>query len=45
MSGPLYADDLVLNGESEKDLRAIVGQFAEVNRRRGMKVNAGDDTE
>ena len=28
----LYADDLVLCGESEEDLRAIVGRFIEVCR-------------
>ena len=37
----LYADDLVLYGESEKDLRAIVGRFIEMCRRRGLKFNAG----
>ena len=38
----LYADDLVLCGESEEeDLRVMVRQFAEVCRRRGMKVNGG----
>ena len=37
----MYADDLVLCGESEEDLRVIVGQFAEVCRNRGLKVNAG----
>ena len=36
----LYADDLVLCGESEEDLRAIVGWFTEVCRRRGLKVKA-----
>ena len=36
-----HADDLVLYGESEKDLRAMVGRFVEVCRRRGLKVNAG----
>ena len=41
MSGLLYADDLVLCGKSEEDLRAIVGHFIEVCRRRGLKVNAG----
>ena len=39
--GLLYADDLVLYGESEKDLRKMVGRFAEVCRRRGLKANAG----
>ena len=39
--GLLYADDLVLCGESEKDLRAVVGRFIEVCRRIGLKVNAG----
>ena len=28
-------------GESEEDLRVMVGQFAEVCRRRGLKVNTG----
>ena len=37
----LYSDDLVLCGEWEEDLRAMVGRFAEVCRRRGLKVNAG----
>ena len=41
MPGLLYADDLVLNGESEENLRAMVGQFVEVCRRRGLKVSAG----
>ena len=36
----LYADDLVLCGESEEDLKGMVGRFAEVCRRRGLKVNA-----
>ena len=36
----LYADDLVLCGESEEDLRAMVRRFAVVCRR-GLKVNAG----
>ena len=36
----LYADDLVLFGEPEKDLRAVLGWFAEACRR-GLKVNAG----
>ena len=41
MPGLLYGDDLVLCGESEEDLRAMVGRFAEVRRRKGLKVNAG----
>ena len=41
MTGPFYAGDLVLCGESEKDLRAMVVRFAEVCRRRGLKVNSG----
>ena len=32
---------MVLCGESEEDLRVMVGRFAEVCRRRGLKVNAG----
>ena len=39
--GLLYADDLVLCGEPEEDLRVMVGQFAEVCRRRELKVNVG----
>ena len=41
LPGLLYADELVLCGESEEDLKVMVGQFAEVCRRRGLKVNAG----
>ena len=41
MPGLLYADDLVLCDELEENLRAMVGQFAEVCRRRGLKVNVG----
>ena len=41
LPGLLNADDLVLCGESEKDLRAVVGRFIEVCRRIGLKVNAG----
>ena len=37
----LHADVLVLCGELGEDLRAIVGHFVEVCRRRGLKVNAG----
>ena len=39
LSSFLYADDLVLCGESEEDLRAMVGRFVEMFRRRGLKVN------
>ena len=38
--GFLYADDLVLCGELEKDLTVMVEKFVEVCRRR-LKVNAG----
>ena len=41
LPGLLYADDLFLCSEPEEDLRAIVGRFIEVCRRRGLKVNAG----
>ena len=34
-------DNLVLCGESEEDLRVMVERFAEVCRRRELKVNAG----
>ena len=40
LTGLFYADELVLCGESEEDLRAMLGRFAEVCRRRGLKVNA-----
>ena len=39
--GLLYADDLLLCGESEEDLKGIEGRFIEVCKRRGLKVNAG----
>ena len=38
LPGLLYADDLVLCGESKEELRVMVGWFVEVCRRRGMKV-------
>ena len=41
LPGLLFADDLVLCGESEEDLRAMVGWFVETCRRGGLKVNAG----
>ena len=41
LPGLLYADDLVICGESEENLRVMVGQFAELCRRRELKVNAG----
>ena len=36
LPGLLDADDLVLCGESEEDLRAMMGQFAEVCRWREL---------
>ena len=39
--GLLYVDELVLCSESEEDLRVMVEWFAEVCRRRGLRVNAG----
>ena len=41
MPALLYAEDLVLCGEYEEDLRAVVGCFVKVCSRRGLKVNAG----
>ena len=35
----LYADDLVLCGESEESLRGLVQRFGRVCKRRGLKVN------
>ena len=40
MPGFLYANDLVLCGESEEDLKVTVGRFVQVCRRRDLKVNA-----
>ena len=37
----MYADNLVLCGASEEDLRTMVGRFVEVCRRY-LKVNAGN---
>ena len=37
----LYTDDLALWGQSEEDLRAMVGWFVKVCRKKGRKVNAG----
>ena len=39
--GLLYTHDLVLCGELEDELRAMVHWFAEVFRRRRLKINAG----
>ena len=41
LPGLLYSDDLILCGESDENLRLIVGWLAEVCRRRGLKVNQG----
>ena len=41
MPALLYSDDLVLCSESDEDLKAMVGRFVEVCRRKGLKVNAG----
>ena len=41
LPGLLYIDDLVLCGGSEDDLKAMVGRFADVCSRRGLKVSAG----
>ena len=41
LPGLLYADNLVLCGETEEDLKAMKGRFVEVCGRRGPKVNAG----
>ena len=41
LPGLLCANDFVLCGEWEEDLRAILGRFLEVCRRRVLKVNAG----
>ena len=41
LPGLSHADDLVLCGESEEDLRAMMERFVDVCRRRGLKVNEG----
>ena len=41
LTGLLYADDLVLCGELEEDLRLIMERFIELCMRRDLKVNAG----
>ena len=41
MYGLLYADDLVLCGESEESLRAMMRRFVEIRRRRGLIINVG----
>ena len=41
LPGLLYADDLVLCGESKENQRAMVECFVEVCRRRRLKINAG----
>ena len=41
MPGQLYANCLVLRGKFEERLKALVGRFVEVCRRRGLKVNVG----
>ena len=40
LPGLLYAHDLVIWGDSEVELRAMVGRFTEVCMKRGLKVNA-----
>ena len=42
MPGLLYAADLVLCGESEEDLRAMVGRLVGMCRRIVLKFNAGE---
>ena len=41
LPGILYADDLVLCGDSKEDMRTMVNRFVVVCRRRGLKVNEG----
>ena len=40
LSGLFYSDDLVLCGESEENLKVMMGRFVELCRRRGLKVTA-----
>ena len=39
LPGLLYTNDLVLCSELEEDLRAMMGRFLKVRRRKGLKVN------
>ena len=39
LPGLLYADDLVLYGESEDDQKVMIGHFVEACKRRGLRVN------
>ena len=41
MPSLFYVDDLVLCGESEEELRAMVRCFVKMCKKRGLKVNAG----
>ena len=41
LAGILYADDLGLCSESEKDLEAMVKRCVEMCRTRDLKINAG----
>ena len=38
MPGLLYADDVVLCGELEEELKVMVERFVEIYKRRGLKV-------
>ena len=40
LPGLLYADELVLYGELEEDLKLMVKHFVEVHGTRGLKVNS-----
>ena len=41
LPGFVYANELVLFGESEEDMKGTVGWMVEVCRRRGLKINEG----
>ena len=40
LPGILYADDLVLYGELDEDLKVMVGRFVEVFKRRNLELSA-----
>ena len=40
LHGLLYADDLVLCGDLEEDLKVMAGCFDKTCRKRGLKLNA-----
>ena len=40
LTGLFYTNDLVLCGESEEDLKGMIGRFIEEYKTKGVKLNA-----